>query len=131
MNRRFANLWGSGPEGTAAVSAFAEGMSVGGVYHLIGNVWEWTHSNFGAWDVAARKLEVTGPMKSIRGGAFDTYFDNQATCQFQSGDSSLARKRNIGFRCALGVCDVSLLDNGDGQMFEDEQPVEDLAEAAA
>ena len=97
----------SGPlNGTCGVHDFSDGVSVGGVYQLIGNVWEWTHSNFGAWDLAARRLEVTGPMKSIRGGAFDTYFDNQATCQFQSGDSSLARKHNIGFRCALGFCDV-------------------------
>jgi iron(II)-dependent oxidoreductase len=48
------------------------------------------------------------PLKSIRGGAFDTYFDNQATCQFQSGETAIARKRNIGFRCALGACDVML-----------------------
>ena len=47
-------------------------------------------------------------MKSLRGGAFDTYFDSQATCQFQSGDSPLARKRNIGFRLAVGLCDLSL-----------------------
>ena len=46
------------------------------------------------------------PLKSIRGGAFDTYFDTQAHCQFQSGESPLARKHNIGFRCALGFCDV-------------------------
>lgn len=132
MNRRFANLWGSGRNGTASVGDYPEGVSVGGVYQLIGNVWEWTHSNFGAWDVAARRLELTGPMKSIRGGAFDTYFDNQATCQFQSGDSSLSRKANIGFRCALGACDVAGLDNQDEELEPSEAVVEDeLAEAAA
>jgi iron(II)-dependent oxidoreductase len=46
------------------------------------------------------------PLKSVRGGAFDTYFDTQAHCQFQSGESPLSRKHNIGFRCALGFCDV-------------------------
>ena len=46
-------------------------------------------------------------MKSIRGGAFDTYFENQATCQFQSGESPLSRKHNIGFRLALGACDLA------------------------
>ena len=45
-------------------------------------------------------------LKSIRGGAYDTYFDTQAHCQFQSGESPLSRKHNIGFRCALGFCDV-------------------------
>jgi iron(II)-dependent oxidoreductase len=46
-------------------------------------------------------------MRSLRGGAFDTYFDNQAGCQFQSGDDPLARRRNVGFRCALSWSDVS------------------------
>ena len=75
-------------------------------------------------------------MKSIRGGAFDTYFDNQATCQFQSGDSSLARKHNIGFRCALGVCDVAVLrsnatDDQDAEYEPNNETAEEFAEAMA
>jgi len=46
-------------------------------------------------------------LKSIRGGAFDTYFENQANCQFASGENPISRKHNIGFRCALSVCDIS------------------------
>jgi iron(II)-dependent oxidoreductase len=42
-------------------------------------------------------------MKSIRGGAFDTYFENQATCHYQSGELPLARRANIGFRLALSM----------------------------
>jgi iron(II)-dependent oxidoreductase len=103
------------------VTKFEEGVSVGGVYQLIGNVWEWTHSNFGAWDEAARRLEIQGAMKSLRGGAFDTYFDSQATCQFQSGDSSIARKHNIGFRCCLGLCDLAPNVVDDGSAPEAEQ----------
>jgi gamma-glutamyl hercynylcysteine S-oxide synthase len=53
-------------------------------------------------------------MKSIRGGAFDTYFDIQATCQFQSGENPLARRHNIGFRCAVGVCDLLLARSSPG-----------------
>jgi iron(II)-dependent oxidoreductase len=77
------------------------------VQQLVGNVWEWTSSAFSAWEPAGRKIETTMPLKSIRGGAFDTYFDTQAHCQFQSGESPLTRKHNIGFRCALGFCDVA------------------------
>ncbi len=106
MDRELAHLWGSGVEGTVSVYEMPGGVSVGGIYHLIGNVWEWTTSNFGVWDTTARKLETTTPMKSIRGGGFDTYFDTQAMCQFQSGDSPINRKHNIGFRCALAMCDV-------------------------
>ena len=52
-------------------------------------------------------LALPVPMKSIRGGAFDTYFESQATCQFQSGENPLSRKHNIGFRLALGACDLA------------------------
>jgi iron(II)-dependent oxidoreductase len=106
MDRRRANVWGSGTDGTVAVHALPDGASVGGVHQLVGNVWEWTTSTFGAWEPANHKLETYLPLKSIRGGAFDTYFDTQATCQFQSGEGPLSRKHNIGFRCALGFCDV-------------------------
>lgn len=107
MDRDRCNLWGSGRGGPAAVSEYASGMSVGGVYQLIGNVWEWTTGDFGTDDGDGDELSLPTPMKSIRGGAFDTYFENQATCQFVSGENPLARRHNIGFRCALGVCDVA------------------------
>jgi iron(II)-dependent oxidoreductase len=108
MERQRANLWGSGPADTAPVHEFASGVSVGGAYQLIGNVWEWTADNF-LWIVAAGGNSANQPLlKTIRGGAFDTYFDNQATSQFASGESPLGRKRNIGFRCALGICDLSV-----------------------
>lgn len=117
MDRERAHLWGSGSEGTVSVFELPEGVSVGGIYHLVGNVWEWTSSNYGAWDPAQHKLETAAPMKSIRGGAFDTYFDTQAMCQFQSGENPINRKHNIGFRCALSMCDVVAtdLDGMDGE----------------
>lgn len=113
MDRERVNLWGSGPGTTVPVYALPDSVSVGGVYHLIGNVWEWTTSNFGAWDTSTRRLETSRPLKSIRGGAFDTYFETQATCQFQSGESPISRKHNIGFRCALALCDVISTDVSD------------------
>lgn len=127
MDRNQANLWGSGPGKTVPVQQFNNGGTVGGVYQLIGNVWEWTTSNFGAWDAALRRVEAPTQMKSLRGGAYDTYFDSQANCQFQSGDSPMARKHNIGFRCALGVCDLGQL-GGEGET-QDQQSEEHLAEA--
>ena len=108
MDRTRANLWGSGPDTTVPVNQFADGVSVGGVYHLIGNVWEWTRGELTSGSPPFQDLVFDVPLKSIRGGAFDTYFDNQATCQFQSGETAIARKRNIGFRCAVGACDVTL-----------------------
>jgi gamma-glutamyl hercynylcysteine S-oxide synthase len=103
-----ANLWGSGANRIVPVDQFAEGVSVGGVYQLIGNVWEWTSGNYRGSDHPTGEVTLPGPLKNIRGGAFDTYFDNQATCQFQSGEDPLRRRHNIGFRCAVGVCDLLL-----------------------
>jgi iron(II)-dependent oxidoreductase len=107
MDRSRANLWSLCSEGTIPVTSMADGASVGGVYQMCGNVWEWTDGDYGNWLPASCRIELPAPMKAIRGGAFDTYFENHASCLFQSGDSPLARVRNIGFRCALSVCDVA------------------------
>lgn len=107
MDRSKANIAGSGHHGLVSVDALPAGASVNGVEQLIGNVWEWTSSAFGAWEPAGRKIETEQPLKSVRGGAFDTYFESQSHSQFQSGAGPLERKHNIGFRCALGFCDVA------------------------
>jgi iron(II)-dependent oxidoreductase len=114
MDRACANLWGSGPGGIVPIDQYPGGVSAGGVYQLIGNVWEWTTSNYSGASLPADQLPMSGlrvstPLRSIRGGAFDTYFDNQAACQFQSGENPLNRRNNIGFRCAVGVCDLTLV----------------------
>jgi iron(II)-dependent oxidoreductase len=106
MDRRRANLWGSGPGRTVSVQEFADGASVGGVRQLIGNVWEWTAESFVFDDLHDEEVSEV-KLKSIRGGAFDTYLDCQATCQFQSGDRALARKHNVGFRCAISLSDLA------------------------
>jgi gamma-glutamyl hercynylcysteine S-oxide synthase len=125
MDRSKANVWGAGPGRVVAVDEFAEGVSVGGLYQLVGNVWEWTACNL---DLDPT-VEETGRsertlLKSIRGGAFDTYFENQANCQFASGENPISRKHNIGFRCALSVCDIA------GPPSDVEQPTDDASATA-
>ena len=121
-----ANLWSSGHEKVVDVDHYSGGASVGGVYQLVGNVWEWTSTPFGQ----EASLTLPHAMRSIRGGAFDTYFDTQASCTFCSGDNPLARKHNIGFRCALSVSeavsaysglepDVDMADEPEEQAEED------------
>ncbi|MCA9246761.1 MAG: SUMF1/EgtB/PvdO family nonheme iron enzyme [Planctomycetales bacterium] len=100
-----ANVWGSGPDCVVPVEHFVQGASAGGAGQMIGNVWEWTSCGFGRPDDYSLTLPV--PMKSIRGGAYDTYFESQATCNFQSGENPLNRKHNIGFRLAVGACDIA------------------------
>jgi iron(II)-dependent oxidoreductase len=120
MDRSRANLWNPRGVGTVPVTAIPDGASIGGIHQMSGNVWEWTDGDYGTWLAASCKIELPVPMKAIRGGAFDTYFENHAACQFQSGDSPLARKPNIGFRCALSLCDVAEREAGAGTPDRDE-----------
>ncbi|HMC10311.1 MAG TPA: SUMF1/EgtB/PvdO family nonheme iron enzyme, partial [Pirellulaceae bacterium] len=131
MDRKRANIWGSGHGAPVPVQALPGGASVNGVQQLVGNVWQWTSSSFGAWEPAGHKIETTMPLKSIRGGTFDTYFDTQAHCQFQSGEGPLARKHNIGFRCALGFCDVAHMTEADPSQSTDEAQATETAEVFA
>lgn len=118
-----ANVWASGLGKTCPVTDFSDGVSVAGVYDLVGNVWEWTADSYGIWH-EEHGAEHEHSLKSLRGGAFNTYFESQATCQFQSGDSALARKHNIGFRCALGICDLM---HAGGLLGHDEPASEEIS----
>lgn len=107
MDRSRANLWGSGPGRTVSVFEFPSGVSVGGIHQLIGNVWEWTADAFNLNSTDSPETTVQTKMKSLRGGAFDSYLDCQASCQFQSADTAFARKHNLGFRCAIHLNDLA------------------------
>ncbi len=97
------NLWATGVGRTVPVDAYAEGAAPNGVLQLTGNVWEWTSSDFEVMDDDGRPIIGEMLMKSVRGGAFDTYFACQATSDFRSGAAALARTHNVGVRCALDV----------------------------
>ena len=104
---RRANLWNSGQHGPVAVDDYGEGASISGVYQLIGNTWEWTESEFIEGSDAHSGNES---YRTIHGGAFNTYFENQATCHFRSGEAPLARRNNIGIRLGLSIEGLDTLD---------------------
>jgi iron(II)-dependent oxidoreductase len=95
-----ANLWQSGIGHAVSVHDYGR-QTTPDIRQMIGNVWEWVDDDFvkwtgkSGWDANAQSL------KSIRGGAFDTYLESQAAVQSQSGEEPFARRHNIGFRCAV------------------------------
>ncbi len=102
-----ANIWASGAGRPVAVDAFAGGNTPNGVRQLIGNVWEWVDAQFQPLCQEGVSLRFDETMAEIRGGAFDTYFHSQATCQFRTGQPLLFRGPNVGFRCCISESALS------------------------
>lgn len=98
-----ANLWASGQGGTVPVKAFKLGETPNGVRQLIGNVWEWVDTQFLPSSEERVAVLLEEMMAEVRGGAFNTYFHSQATCQFRTGQPLLHRGVNIGFRCCINA----------------------------
>ncbi|GAA1806440.1 ergothioneine biosynthesis protein EgtB [Luedemannella flava] len=118
-SRRFP--WGDDPPGPdhanlgqrhlspAPVGAYPDGASPLGVHQLIGDVWEWTASDFRAYPgfVAFPYREYSevffgSDYKVLRGGSFGT---DAAACRgtFRNWDYPIRRQIFSGFRCARDV----------------------------
>jgi iron(II)-dependent oxidoreductase len=104
------------------VDEHPDGISVGGVYQMIGNVWEWSSSQLA--ESMPPNVTVPAALRSIRGGAFNTYFENQATCHFQSGEHPLGRRPNIGFRLAVPMATLASLDTANAWNIVQEREAE-------
>lgn len=97
-----ANLWSSGLGEPLPVNDRPEGATPNGIYQMTGNVWEWLYDPLDAIPCGhGESFHPARPMRRVVGGAFDTYFPGEATCQFITGQPELDRRENIGFRCAL------------------------------
>ena len=108
-----ANIWSSGMGDTSPVGSYSRGDTPNGINQLIGNVWEWANTQFYPKCEEGVSLKLTQLMAEIRGGAYDTYFPTQASCQFRSGQPLLHRSANVGFRCCISSDAVrDCLDSG-------------------
>ncbi len=103
MDYQRCNLWGSYRRSIVAVDEYELGCAPNGVRQLVGNIWEWLDGDFELNDDQGQPIIGEMPMRPVRGGAYDTYFDTQAAACFRSGQIVLARTHNCGFRCALEI----------------------------
>lgn len=115
MDAKRCNIWISGIGETVPVGQYETGCAPNGVLQLVGNVWEWLGTEFQiSEDQSSAPIVGEMPMKAIRGGAFDTYFESQCVSTFRTGQLALGRTYNIGFRLACNVDDAIWLDSIEG-----------------
>lgn len=101
---RRANLRSSNMGDTVAVDSYPTGATPNGIHQMSGNVWEWLDDALEAVpNESGAEFLPWKPMKRIIGGAFDTYLSAETTCHFVTGQGTLDRRHNIGFRCALST----------------------------
>ena len=102
---RHANL-GQRHLAPAPAGAYPDGASPAGVHQLIGDVWEWTSSDFHGYPgfrvfpyAEYSRVFFGGDYKVLRGGSFGT---DAAACRgtFRNWDHPVRRQIFSGFRCA-------------------------------
>lgn len=103
MDAERCNIWASRHRTTVPVTEYPTGAAPNQVLQLVGNVWEWTDTEFTVTDETGGPILGEMPMHVVRGGAFDTYFEGQGTTAFGTGQLALARSTNTGFRCAMDL----------------------------
>jgi iron(II)-dependent oxidoreductase len=98
------NLSAAGIGQTVPVREFSAGATPNGIYQMSGNVWEWLDDPLETIPCQSGEyFQPWKPMRRIIGGAYNTYFPSEATCQYITGQGELDRRENIGFRCALSL----------------------------
>ncbi len=75
---------------TAPVGSFPGGATAEGLVDMLGNVWEWTSTDF----------DKAGSKKVTRGGGWSDYKADKVRIGFRGGDPKTIRGRSLGFRCA-------------------------------
>lgn len=112
MDKVRCNIWASRKGGTVPVTDYPNGAAPNQVQQLVGNVWEWTDSEYNPTDDRGQPIVGEMPMHAVRGGAFDTYFETQTSSEFRTGQIALSRTHNTGFRCAMDLNAATWMNEG-------------------
>jgi iron(II)-dependent oxidoreductase len=104
-----ADLWLSPASAFGPAAAPAAGANPWGVLGLVGGVWEWTSSDFGAWPGFEAwpyreysEVFFGASYKVLRGGSWATH-PSCMRATFRNWDYPIRRQIFAGFRCARGV----------------------------
>lgn len=106
----WGNTWEEGRcaldmEQVLPVGQFPHGASFCGAEDLLGNVWEWTASDYEAYPGGQPSIHYGAKYRVIRGGAAVTYYSwPQVRFAYQRGRLFAAGHNDItGFRCAKSL----------------------------
>ena len=100
-NKNVANAHTSSHGRVERVGEHTLGQSPFGAIDMIGNVWEWTASDFTAYPSGELPPQTASGLKVIRGGGWSSD-SKEATATFRKGSSPRGGK-DIGFRCVKDV----------------------------
>jgi len=89
--------WYDGNSATTAQPVRQRKANAFGLYDVLGNVLEWTDSDYGAPEQAS-EMKVQTSLKVARGGSFSTN-DKFARVSKRIPVSADAKEPNLGFRC--------------------------------
>ena len=79
---------------TVPVREYPSGATANGIYQMTGNVWEWLDDPLETIPcLPGEYFQAWKPLRRIIGGAYNTYFPSEATCQFVTGQGELDRAR--------------------------------------
>ena len=92
------------------VDSLPAGVNQFGLYHMAGNVWEWTLDGYNAiyYDISPREnpqapWDNTRSSRVIRGGGYDSLAEDLRTTNRESEGAVIRDNPNIGFRCVVPV----------------------------
>jgi serine/threonine-protein kinase len=99
-----ANAASTGHAHPDNVGGHSAGLSPFGAFDMVGNVWEWTASDFTPYAGSQTSSESTDELKVVRGGSYRSKL-NEATTTVRRGRSARGGQdyHDVGFRCARDI----------------------------